>query len=353
MKETISVIIPVYNVDAYISECFDSILAQEHQDFEVIAVDDGSTDRSGMICDAYAAKDARFHVIHTENRGVGQARNLAMEQMTGEYCFFLDPDDVLEPFTFRYLLQLLKDNNADIALGVSKNFRVAIQREPFEAREYVHRGKTELIEGVIFDKNDLKPLERKTEKSVVNWEFFSSLYKTSLLKEKQIQFLPISYGEDTYVAFDYLLEAKTAVTTSTPVYWHRRNPTSTTFRYHPNYLDETKLYYRYYYELFEQKAPEYLDRVRIGLDAQYYRRCISAIERELFLSPPECSAEEMSNTIFTVRNDPKFQEMFTLKNIRRTAKGRFRMILYSFKLGIVRPIVHLYEKRFHDHRLKG
>lgn len=344
--EKISVIIPVYNVDAYISECFDSVLAQEHQEFEVLIVDDGSTDCSGAICDEYAAKDPRFRVIHTENRGVGQARNLAMEHMTGEYCFFLDPDDVLEPFTFSYLLKLLKDKDADIALGVSKNFRESIQRESTETKEYTHRGKTEIVEGVIFDKNDLKPLDRKTEKSVVNWEFFSSLYKTALLNERQIRFLPISYGEDTYVAFYYLLESQTAVTTSRPVYWHRRNPTSTTFRYHPDYLDETKRYYRYYYELFQQKAPEYLEQAKIGLDAQYYRRCVSAIERELFLSPLERGAEEMSKTIISIRNDPKFSKMFTAENIRRTPKGRFRMMLYFFKLGIVRPVVCMFAKRF-------
>ncbi|MBQ6432105.1 MAG: glycosyltransferase family 2 protein [Oscillospiraceae bacterium] len=341
MNKTVSVIIPVFNVEDYAAECFDSILAQEHQDFEVIIVNDGSTDGSGAICDAYAARDSRFHVIHTENRGVGQARNLAMEQMSGEYCFFLDPDDVLEPFTFSYLMQLLEDNHADIALGVSKNFRDAIQREETEKKEYVHRGKKEIIEGVIFDKNDLKPLERKTEKSVVNWEFFSSLYKTALLKEKQIRFLPISYGEDTYVAFAYLLEAQTAVTTSLPVYWHRRNPTSTTFRYHPDYLDETKKYYRYYFELFEQKAPDYLELARIGLDAQYYRRCVSAIERELFLSPPDRGTKEKSETIRTVRNDPKFSEMFTAENIRRTPKGRFRTMLFLFRRGIIRPTVRL------------
>lgn len=331
MNDKISVIIPVYNVDAFIAECLDSVLAQEHQNFEVIMVNDGSTDRSGEICDAYAEKDDRFSVIHTENRGVGQARNLAMEKMTGEYCFFLDPDDLLEPYTLSYLLTLLKDHNADIALGVSTNFSGEIRRKNNEVHEYVHSGKQDIIEGVIFDKNDLKPLNRKSEASVVNWEFFSSLYRTELIKQKKIEFLPISYGEDTYVAFCHLLHSKIAVTSSRTVYWHRRNTTSTTFRYHENYLEETKRYYKYYASLFEQLAPEYLDRVREGLNAQYFRRCISAIERELFISPKDRTTAQKVKTIRQVRTDDKFSGQMTKSNLRYTPKGRMRVILNLVK----------------------
>ena len=92
----VSVIVPVYNVEKYIGCCVQSILAQTFSDFELILVDDGSTDQSGAICDAYAAKDSRVVVIHKENGGVSSARNLGLNQASGEYITFVDSDDWLD-----------------------------------------------------------------------------------------------------------------------------------------------------------------------------------------------------------------------------------------------------------------
>lgn len=89
----ISIIIPVYRVEAYLRECIDSVLCQEYSDFEVILVDDGSPDRCGAICDEYAAADARVKVIHKENGGLSDARNAGLACATGEYVLFLDSDD--------------------------------------------------------------------------------------------------------------------------------------------------------------------------------------------------------------------------------------------------------------------
>ena len=95
MTPFFSIVIPVYNVAPYLRECLDSVLAQTFGDWEAICVDDGSTDGSSAILDEYAAKDLRFKVIHQKNAGVSAARNLALEQMSGEWFLFLDGDDVL------------------------------------------------------------------------------------------------------------------------------------------------------------------------------------------------------------------------------------------------------------------
>lgn len=89
----ISIIIPVYRVEAYLGECVDSVLCQDYPDFEVILVDDGSPDRCGEICDAYAAQDPRVRVIHKENGGLSDARNAGLACAAGEYVLFLDSDD--------------------------------------------------------------------------------------------------------------------------------------------------------------------------------------------------------------------------------------------------------------------
>ena len=112
MRDTlVSVIVPLYNVEAYLPACLDSLRAQTHRDFEVILVDDGSGDGSGAICDAYAAKDERFCVLHQANAGVAAARNAGLDRARGSHISFVDSDDEVSP---RFLETLLAAG-ADVA----------------------------------------------------------------------------------------------------------------------------------------------------------------------------------------------------------------------------------------------
>lgn len=114
-EEKISVIVPVYNVEAYLPKCLDSICAQTYRALEIILVDDGSPDASGKICDEYAQRDPRIRVIHTDNRGAFAARNLALDQAAGTFIAFVDADDWLDADYVQVLLDLAKQHGADIA----------------------------------------------------------------------------------------------------------------------------------------------------------------------------------------------------------------------------------------------
>src|SRR5665647_1387418 len=96
MKPVISIIVPVYNVELYIRECLDSILTQTFKDFEVILVNDGSTDQSGDICNEYAKNDKRIKVAHKDNGGVSSARNVGIKLAQGDYIGFVDSDDRID-----------------------------------------------------------------------------------------------------------------------------------------------------------------------------------------------------------------------------------------------------------------
>ena len=96
-QELVSLIITTYNSDKYLNRCLDSVVKQTYKNLEIIIVDDGSTDTSGKICDAYAARDKRLHILHQQNAGVSVARNHAVALATGEYLGFTDADDRLEP----------------------------------------------------------------------------------------------------------------------------------------------------------------------------------------------------------------------------------------------------------------
>lgn len=113
----ISILMPVYNVEKYLNKTLESIKNQTYSDFEVIMVNDGSTDKSGQICDKWAATDSRFKVTHTKNRGVSAARNTALSLVKGEYIFCVDSDDIILPETLEELLELLIKNDADMSCG--------------------------------------------------------------------------------------------------------------------------------------------------------------------------------------------------------------------------------------------
>lgn len=113
----VSIIVPVYNIEAYIADCLDSLLAQSFKDFEALLIDDGSTDSSGRICDEYAAKDGRFIVYHKTNGGLGSARNYGLERAQGEWIAHVDGDDWVEPDMLETLLRTAEEKGAEIAFG--------------------------------------------------------------------------------------------------------------------------------------------------------------------------------------------------------------------------------------------
>lgn len=115
-SKLVSIIVPIYKSERFLHKCVRSILEQTYRNLEIFLVDDGSPDRSGEICDSYAKLDRRIHVIHKENGGVSDARNSALKLITGEYVTFLDGDDWLENDYIEYLMRLVLENNADMAL---------------------------------------------------------------------------------------------------------------------------------------------------------------------------------------------------------------------------------------------
>lgn len=148
----ISVIIPVYNAELYLSTCIEHILFQTFTNFEIIIVDDGSTDKSGGICDEYASKDARIKVFHQKNKGVSAARNFALSKVCGEYVMFVDADDYwLDNECLAILLSEAIKNNVDIVRGeyraVDKDGNLSFERSINEKKG---RHSYEIVSSDIF-----------------------------------------------------------------------------------------------------------------------------------------------------------------------------------------------------------
>ena len=119
----LSIVVPVYNVEDYLRQCLESIIYSSFKDWECVLVDDGSSDKSGAICDEFAEKDQRFRVIHQENGGVSSARNAGIDVATGKWVVFIDADDFISPsFLFNLIAPVLDDNALDIVLGGCTNY---------------------------------------------------------------------------------------------------------------------------------------------------------------------------------------------------------------------------------------
>lgn len=117
----LSIIVPVYNTGQYISQCIESVLNQSYCSFELLLIDDGSTDESGAICDEYAKKDSRIRVFHKENGGVSSARNLGLDHASGEWIYFVDSDDQVLPGGLQTMVDCISDE-VDIVLAGYKRY---------------------------------------------------------------------------------------------------------------------------------------------------------------------------------------------------------------------------------------
>ncbi len=136
MNKLVSVIIPVYNTEKYLSECVESVACQTYTNLEIILVDDGSTDSCPALCDGLSGKDGRITVIHKENGGLSSARNAGIAAARGEYVSFIDSDDVISPFFAERLLTAAEKYGADFAACLFKRFEDTVpeisegEREP-------------------------------------------------------------------------------------------------------------------------------------------------------------------------------------------------------------------------------
>lgn len=111
-----SIIVPAFNIEAYIEDSIKSIISQTEKDIEIIIVDDGSTDKTPVICDEYANKDSRISVIHKTNGGLSSARLAGFQKATGKYILFVDGDDYIEPLMAEKLIESTEENNSDVVL---------------------------------------------------------------------------------------------------------------------------------------------------------------------------------------------------------------------------------------------
>lgn len=216
MVELISVIVPVYKVEKYLTSCVTSLMAQSYRNLEIILVDDGSPDRSGDLCDTLAAQDERIVVIHKPNGGLSDARNAGIETAKGDYLFFLDSDDTIHEETLEILWKNLKENQVDISVC---SYLAYFEGEDID---------TVLPEQSIEKMSNIEALWKMfdPEYNVQMIICTNKLYKKALWDT--IRFPIGKIQEDEFTTYKLIYKAKTIVYTDLKMYYYLQRSDSIT-----------------------------------------------------------------------------------------------------------------------------
>lgn len=279
MFPRISIIVPVYNTESYLSKCLDSIINQTYKNIEVILIDDGSTDSSGKICDHYAEVDTRFQVLHTENKGLVSARKTGLACATGDYIGFVDSDDWIKKTMYEELLRLLQDSQADIVCCGAIIVSLSKQKKFYNRMKeglYNLESLPKLYETMMFDETENAP--------GILQSIWSKLFKKALLESCLIPVVnEITYGEDAAIVYPYCLKAKRIVVTNETYYYYRENPSSMCGGKNIEIFKKIDLFYKYMNQVFHGYPVEWkLERqlrlymihfVKMGLDKNFHLQC--------------------------------------------------------------------------------
>ena len=294
-NELISIIIPVYSAEKYLRQCLDSIINQTYTNFEVLLVNDGSTDSSGMICQEYVENDSRFRYFEKENGGASSARNLGLERSGGAYITFIDSDDWVEPNYLDVLYTALKENDTDVAISTYKRFA---QDGVFYLRSYSREDDEFLNLGTRSRDSFLEILPRLGELDHSFYSISSKLIKReiigNLLFDEQV-----SYAEDLNFFFHLYLGVESVVYVRDYTYVHRTHDASTSQNVNElQALQELEIYKKMFQQIDRMGLPTF----------HYFKRMENVVTYRISGFPTSKAIREYESFVSEVRERVTYQQ---------------------------------------------
>ena len=255
MDLLVSIIVPIFNAEQYLEQCLNSLLGQSYKKFELLLIDDGSTDKSGIICDNFQLLDSRIKVFHLENGGVCKARNIGMQEAKGIYFLFVDADDILLADAVENLVEARQFSKADLILGNCKSITDG------HLKNLVDNQSQELIGNSIY-------------KEIKHFALWGYLFDAGLIKKHTLFFVEgLAYSEDLVFICNYLLFVSKVYLLDKDVYYYRINPNS---------VSNNKEYYKKILNQF--KAFYFLDKLGVKYkDNICFSALVSKLKREILL----------------------------------------------------------------------
>lgn len=297
LEDLISVIIPVYNVEPYISKCIESVISQTYNNLEIIIIDDGSTDKSGLICDLYSKRDSRIKVIHKENEGLVRARKEGILVSAGKYIGYVDGDDWIEPNMYEMLYQSMINESVDVTM-------CGRIEEYGEVHKYVRQG----FKAGKYDRKRL--VEEIFPRFIVNNNFFEwgifpnlwdKLFKKEYIEDYQLKVNDIiKMGEDAACVYPCLLNVQ-SIYIMDECYYHYRQISTSMVRVNGQVEEERNNYY----VLYNSVKETLLKSIHICDVTEQWRKYV------LFLMIPR------SDSLYDGMEELSY--LFPYKNIKRNA----------------------------------
>jgi len=326
MNPRISIIVPVYNVEKYIDECINSIIDQSFKDFELLLIDDGSTDRSGIICDDYSFKDPRIIVIHKENGGQSLARNIGLDNATGDYIGFIDSDDWIHKDMYKLLYDRAIEFDADItACNILS----------------INRDNTQII--FCSDPSDYLYDRDSAEKELSLNERFTfspcnKLYKKCLFKNTRFKEGIIFEDED--LLYKIIHQSNIVYYTGIVYYYYRFNDESTTRKpFTLKRIDHFKVK-QDMYNFYRENYPQYADEVYAEL---YLTGLVLFINVQKYYRPKKGQYTYLIDTNRTILKSLLFKKGYNKKKKILIGLGMISTFIlvqvYSFYLDKIRKVL--------------
>lgn len=220
----ISIIIPIYNVESYLEECVQSVIAQTYTEWELILVDDGSTDGSAKIARNWQSRNSRIKYFHKENGGVSSARNYGLDHSQGEYIMFVDSDDICHPQLLEKLIYFVIEGNDIAGCTIAKSEESGVVQNNIK---YISENLISLdqIYTCFFNKGILHPP-------------YGKVYRNDIIRKHNIRFVQnLQLGEDVLFNLEYLKHVSHGVFIDNPFYYYRNTPGSLSKKIQKNYTE--------------------------------------------------------------------------------------------------------------------
>ena len=296
----ISVIINVYNGEKYIKKCIDSIINQTYKDLEIIIINDGSTDNTLSICESY--DDERIRIINQKNMGISLSRNVGIDNINGEYAFFVDSDDYIEPDTIEYLYDLCKKYNVKMATCQS------IVVYDYETKIVNKEEKVDIINGLDIVKKMLLNLER-------NGNIWGKLMKRELIKKVKFQ---DRIMDDLPVVYKMALPLDKIAYSNQIKYYYYKHPNSILTSKKPDYSID---FYKSVLERYDYLKKLYPDMIENEICVLWSIVILYGHNNEI-----------VNNYLEEVKAKELFKKMFTIKVISSKLKRKDKIKIVLFRI---------------------
>ena len=320
MKPLLTVVIPVYNVEKYLKRCVESVIAQDWKKYEILLVDDGSTDHSPQICDNYVKTYDFISVIHKENGGLSEARNTGLSQAKGEYVYFPDSDDWIEPDTFIALSEALESQKFDI---------ISFNREFVKGEEDVII--SDPVETQVFEGKDafVKMLKHSYITGFAN----DKIYRKSLFMDHDILFPKGKYYEDLGTNYKLFLSAKKVYATNQKYYHYLiDNPDSITQSWNEKkFRDMFGFYKEVFYSDFVRSQ---LNQEELHISQLYYVNGLTHILASLYKAKLHKHYSEITSEVKQEleKNKMTCSEMKSIPNRNKYLLYRLHLLKLAFAI---------------------